>query len=95
MTRPPSWLEVLGAITLIEAWLRAQLAWLKERWTGDPAVLERLEALLDAKVQTLEALRAIVGEVQVLLAGAGPVDHDPVDFAYDPGVDEPDSPPGA
>jgi len=94
VTRPPSWLEGLGAITLIEAWLRAQLAWLKERWTGDPAVLDRLESLLDAKVQTLEALRAIVGEVQVLLAGAGPVDHDPVDWALGP-EDDPETPPGA
>lgn len=81
MSRPPSWLEVLGALAVIESWLSANLAWLKERWTGDPAVIARLEEALAIKARSLEALHVLVAEVEVLLAGEGPVKHDPVDLA--------------
>ena len=95
MSKPPTWIEVLGALALIEAWLELQVAWLRERWTGDPEVLDRLAEMLKVKKHTLESLTAVVMELQTLVAGAGPVEHDPVDFAYDPDVDTPETPPGA
>ncbi len=94
VTKPPGWVEVLAAVAVLEAWVRAQIAWLREKGIGDPETLDRLEDMLRAKERLVSTLMLVAVELQVLGAGEGPVEHDPVDFAYDP-VHDPETPPGA
>lgn len=79
--KPPSWLEVLAALAVIEAWVQGQLAALKLRYPGQAELLDKLAAMLAITSASLGALRAVVTELQALVGGSGPVDHDPVDTA--------------
>jgi hypothetical protein len=81
VAKPPSWIEVLAALALIEAWVRGTLLLLKERFPAQADLLDKLSATLAITSASLGALRAVVTELQVLVGGEGPVDHDPVDHA--------------
>lgn len=94
IAKPPGWVEVLGALAVLEAWARGQLVWLREHNLGDPETLDRLMDLLRTKERLLATLTLVAVELQVLGAGEGPVEHDPVDLAWRP-EDERTDPPGA
>ena len=81
VAKPPGWVEVLGALAVLEAWALAQIEWLRERGLGSPETLDRLEDLLKAKERAISTLMLVAVELQVLGAGEGPVEHDPVDHA--------------
>lgn len=79
--RIPTWAELLAAIAVLEAWLAAKVAELKEKYPDQQELWLRIEGLLNAKERTLATLLSIAEELQVLSGGKGPVSHDPVDLA--------------
>jgi len=81
VAKPPSWLEVLAALAVIESWVAGQLAALKARFPNQSDLIDRLAAMLAITSASLGAIRSVVTELQALGGGSGPVEHDPVDTA--------------
>ncbi len=96
MSNRPTWQEFLAAVSVVEEWILAKIAWIRENYPEHTEILDRLEDALRAKERTLMALIAIGTELQALSGGQGPVDHDPVDWAamldeFDPGGPPPEA----
>ena len=81
MSTTPTWAQVLAAVAVIEAFIQSQLTLLKERFPDHAALINQVAAILAISTASMAALKVLLAEIEVLVAGSGPVDHDPVDLA--------------
>ena len=77
----PTLAEFIAALATIEAFLLLKLDELKVKFPQFATDLERVREYLKVNGRTLEVLAVVSKELQVLSAGEGPVEHDPVDLA--------------
>ena len=77
----PTITEFIGALLIIEQYLRVKITELMTRFPESKEFLEDLLARLNASAATLEVLGAVSKELSAFVSGKGPVSHDPVDLA--------------
>lgn len=77
----PTLAEFMAALLVVEGFLLAKVDELRAKFPEYSADLDRLVDYLKVHGRTLETLTLVAKELQVLGAGEGPVEHDPVDLA--------------
>lgn len=77
----PTFTEFIGAIKVVEAFLRGRLEALKTTYPESAVFFDALLERLNGSQRTLETLAAVYTELKAFANGNGPVTTDPVDHA--------------